>query len=361
MNIAVFGDTIIDRHLTINSVKENYEQPGTLKANVSFRHTTPGGAANVAVNVQALSKFGPNDNAVTLYTAGARGDDYAIVREQLLLAGVTPIVSSTRVRPVIKCRLTNNDITETMSPRITRFDVDPYDHWLTSSVNLIGSEEAGNDLKWPSDVDVFVVSDYHKGFFGLEPRSGDVRARIVNAATDKLLIVDPGRHIPGRHLSNWQAWGSKDTIFKFNERQAREFLAFSEQPIAPDAEPEMVYRTVYDVFNQKTAEHGVLFKHLVITFGDKDPQEISKRLVDFSKTNAKWKPAGVIFEGQVYGEDFVKQLAKLPSRKELLTQLVLRMNSPIQGFANVLGALTRNLVVALEEVRKKKAAAGAAS
>lgn len=264
MNIAVFGDTIIDRHMTINSVKENYEQSGTLKANVSFRHTTPGGAANVAVNVQSLSKFGPNDNVVTLYTAGARGDDYAIVREQLLLAGVTPIVSSTRVRPVIKCRLTNNDITETMSPRITRFDVDPYDHWLTSSVNLIGSEDAGNDLKWPSDVDVFVVSDYHKGFFGLEPRSGDVRARIVNAATDKLLIVDPGRHIPGRHLSNWQAWGSKDTIFKFNERQAREFLAFSEQPIAPDAEPELVYRTVYDVFNQ-----SVLFKRLVITFGDK--------------------------------------------------------------------------------------------
>ena len=100
---------------------------------------------------------------------------------------------------------------------------------------------------------------------------------------------------------------------------------------------------------------------VVITFGDKDPQEISKKLVDFAKTHEKWKPAGVIFEGQVYGEDFVKQLAKLPSRKELLTQLVLRMNSPIQGFANVLGALTRNLVVALEEVRKKKAATGAAS
>ena len=99
----------------------------------------------------------------------------------------------------------------------------------------------------------------------------------------------------------------------------------------------------------------------MITFGDKDPQDISKKLVDFAKTNDKWKPAGVIFEGQIYGEEFVKQLAKLPSRKELLTQLVLRLNSPIQGFANVLGALTRNLVVVLEEVRKKKAAAGAAS
>ncbi|HNX67925.1 MAG TPA: 50S ribosomal protein L10 [Candidatus Omnitrophota bacterium] len=119
-------------------------------------------------------------------------------------------------------------------------------------------------------------------------------------------------------------------------------------------------RKIFAKFNVAGAEK-YLNGSVVITFGDKDPQEISKRLVDFAKTNQKWKPAGVIFEGQVHGEDFIKQLAKLPSRKELLTQLVLRMNSPIHGFVNVLGALTRNLVVALEEVRKKKAAAGAAS
>ena len=119
-------------------------------------------------------------------------------------------------------------------------------------------------------------------------------------------------------------------------------------------------RKIFAKFNVSGAEK-FLNGSVVITFGDKDPQDISKKLVDFAKTNDKWKPAGVIFEGQIYGEEFVKQLAKLPSRKELLTQLVLRLNSPIQGFANVLGALTRNLVVVLEEVRKKKAAAGAAS
>ncbi len=119
-------------------------------------------------------------------------------------------------------------------------------------------------------------------------------------------------------------------------------------------------RKIFTKFNVSGAEK-YLDGSVVVTFGDKEPQEISKKLVEFSKTNAKWKPAGVIFEGQVYGEEFIKQLAKLPSRKELLTQLVLRMNSPIQGFANVLGALTRNLVVVLEEVRKKKAATGAAS
>ena len=49
---------------------------------------------------------------------------------------------------------------------------------------------------------------------------------------------------------------------------------------------------------------------VVLTFGDKEPQDISKKLVDFAKTNEKWKTAGVIFEGKVYGDEFVKQLAK---------------------------------------------------
>ncbi len=119
-------------------------------------------------------------------------------------------------------------------------------------------------------------------------------------------------------------------------------------------------RKIFEKLNYSQAEK-FLNGSVVVTFGEKDPQEISKKIVDFAKTNEKWKPAGVIFEGQVQGEEFVKQLAKLPSRKELLTQMVLRMNSPISGFVNVLGALTRNLVVALEEVRKKKAAAGAAA
>jgi large subunit ribosomal protein L10 len=100
---------------------------------------------------------------------------------------------------------------------------------------------------------------------------------------------------------------------------------------------------------------------IIVTFGEKDPQDISKKIVDYAKANDKWKAAGVIFEGQVHGEDFVKALAKLPSRKELLTQVVVRMKSPIAGVVNVLGALTRNLVVTIAEIRKKKEAAPAAA
>jgi len=67
-------------------------------------------------------------------------------------------------------------------------------------------------------------------------------------------------------------------------------------------------RKIFAQFNVAGAEK-YLSGSVVITFGNREPQEISKKLVDFSKTNEKWKPAGVIFEGQVYGEDFVKQLA----------------------------------------------------
>jgi large subunit ribosomal protein L10 len=121
-----------------------------------------------------------------------------------------------------------------------------------------------------------------------------------------------------------------------------------------------IARKIFAKFNVANAEK-FLTGSIIVTFGEKDPQDISKKIVDFSKTNEKWKPAGVIFEGQAHGEDFVKQLAKLPSRKELLTQVVIRVKSPLAGLVNVLGGLTRNFVLALSEIKKKKEAAGAAS
>lgn len=121
-----------------------------------------------------------------------------------------------------------------------------------------------------------------------------------------------------------------------------------------------IARKIFEKINVVDAEK-FLTGSIIVTFGEKDPQDISKKIVDFAKANEKWKPAGVIFEGQVHGEDFIKQLAKLPSRVELLTQLVVRVKSPLSGLANVLGGLTRNLVSALSEIKKKKEAAGAAS
>ena len=107
----------------------------------------------------------------------------------------------------------------------------------------------------------------------------------------------------------------------------------------------------------KTAEAENFLKgQLLVTFGSKEPQVICKALMDFAKTHDKLVPAGMIMDSKVYGADFVKQLAKLPSRQELLTQVVVRVKSPISGFVMTLGQIVRGFVVALNEIKKQKEA-----
>ncbi len=98
---------------------------------------------------------------------------------------------------------------------------------------------------------------------------------------------------------------------------------------------------------------------VLLTFGDKEPQDISKAVVESSKVSEKVKCVGVLFEGKLEGVSFVQQLAKLPSRNDLLTQLVVRMNSPIAGFASVLSNTIRGLAISLDQVAKQKEAASA--
>jgi len=93
---------------------------------------------------------------------------------------------------------------------------------------------------------------------------------------------------------------------------------------------------------------------VIVTFGKKEPQDISKSLVEFAKKNDKLVPEGVIFEGQVFDESFVKQLSQLPNRHELLTQVVVRIQSPISGFVMTLNQVLRGFVVALNEIKKQK-------
>jgi large subunit ribosomal protein L10 len=93
---------------------------------------------------------------------------------------------------------------------------------------------------------------------------------------------------------------------------------------------------------------------ILVTFVKQDPQFASKALVDFAKKNKKFVPSGIIFEGKVYGGEFIQRLSALPSRHELLTQMVVRMKSPVSGFVMTLNAVLRGLVIALSEIKKKK-------
>lgn len=85
-----------------------------------------------------------------------------------------------------------------------------------------------------------------------------------------------------------------------------------------------------------------------------NPIAASKIMVDFSKTAEGLKILGGIIEGAVLAGGEVKELASLPSHKELLTMLVTGLKSPITSFVGVLGQLIKGFVIVVNEVAKKK-------
>lgn len=101
--------------------------------------------------------------------------------------------------------------------------------------------------------------------------------------------------------------------------------------------------------------NGMLKGSMLLAVGKKDPQNISRVLVDFAKGRENFQVDGAFLEGQVFPLQYLQSLANLPSREVLLATVVNRMNGPISGFVNVLGQLMNSLVIAIDQIQKKKA------
>lgn len=100
--------------------------------------------------------------------------------------------------------------------------------------------------------------------------------------------------------------------------------------------------------------NGLIKGSVLLAVGEKDPQLISRVLVDFAKGRENFQLDGAFLEGQVVAAQYIQSLANLPSREVLLATVINRMNGPVAGFVSVLGQLTRSLVIALDQVQKKK-------
>ena len=91
-----------------------------------------------------------------------------------------------------------------------------------------------------------------------------------------------------------------------------------------------------------------------VCFGYDDPALAFKVTVELAKRFEKYEIRGGISEGQLVDAEGAKELASLPSREELLARLAGAFQGPIRGFASVLHALLRELVIVLNEVAKVK-------
>ena len=85
-----------------------------------------------------------------------------------------------------------------------------------------------------------------------------------------------------------------------------------------------------------------------------DPVAPAKALVNFAKDNDKLEIIGGVLESKVITQDEIQNLAKLPSREELLASVLYAMNAVPTGLVQVLAAVPRNLLNALVAIRDKK-------
>jgi large subunit ribosomal protein L10 len=88
-----------------------------------------------------------------------------------------------------------------------------------------------------------------------------------------------------------------------------------------------------------------------------DPVSPAKILIDFAKDNDKLEIKAGALGGKLLGYEQVRELAKMPSREELLGRLVYTLNAVPTSFVNVLAGVPRGFVNVLNGIKEQKEAA----
>ena len=124
-----------------------------------------------------------------------------------------------------------------------------------------------------------------------------------------------------------------------------------------DSEFKVAKNSLMKLATAKVQMEG-LEKHIegprAIAFNYEDPVAPAKVLVDFSKKNDKLEIIAGTLDAKVISKDDIQNLAKLPSREELLAQLLSAMNAVPAGLVQVLAAIPRQLVNVLTAIRDQK-------
>lgn len=93
---------------------------------------------------------------------------------------------------------------------------------------------------------------------------------------------------------------------------------------------------------------------IALIFGYQDEISPAKIAYQTSQENKSLKILGGFLENKFIDGEKVIELAKLPTKDELLGRLVGTISAPISGFVNVLQGNIRGLVQALNQISKTK-------
>jgi large subunit ribosomal protein L10 len=91
-----------------------------------------------------------------------------------------------------------------------------------------------------------------------------------------------------------------------------------------------------------------------MAFGYQDPVLPARLIGQFAQKTGKPEVKVILFEGQLLEKEALDRLKSLPSREQLLAQLLGGLNSPITGLVMVLKGLLREVVGLVDAIAKSK-------
>ena len=97
-------------------------------------------------------------------------------------------------------------------------------------------------------------------------------------------------------------------------------------------------------------------ENCAVAFGMQDPVALAKAVSSFAKTSKKLEMKLGSLEGKPLTAEQVDALAKLPSKPELLAQVLGTMNAVPTNFVSLMANMIRPLLYALKAIEEKKAA-----
>jgi large subunit ribosomal protein L10 len=100
---------------------------------------------------------------------------------------------------------------------------------------------------------------------------------------------------------------------------------------------------------------GLLDQPVALVFGYEDPIASPKAMAPFAKEIEALEIVGGLMDGKFITPAEVRALAVLPSREQLLGQLVGTLAAPMRGLVTVMSGNIRGLVTALAAIRDQKA------
>ncbi len=140
----------------------------------------------------------------------------------------------------------------------------------------------------------------------------------------------------------------------FKGLKVKDFFGLREELKKIDSEIVVAKKTLVKIAfkeNNIEVDEKDLGRELALVFGYKDEISPIKISYKFSCQNENFELLGGIFEREFIGKEQIIELAKLPSKEELLAKLVGGIRAPIFNFVQVLQGNIKGLLYVLTRVK----------